>query len=93
MNVLVTGANGFLGRHIVSHLKKQGYFVKAMVRKTSNTQGMDKEILVYADLLTSDFEDITRNVDIVIHAAGIVKAKNMYDFYRIKLVCSSWWSP
>ena len=30
--VLVTGANGFLGRHLVAELLRRGYPVRALVR-------------------------------------------------------------
>lgn len=33
MNVLVTGATGFLGRHVVSHLLRKGYKVTAVARR------------------------------------------------------------
>jgi uncharacterized protein YbjT (DUF2867 family) len=32
--VLVAGATGYLGRHIVSRLKSDGYWVRALVRHT-----------------------------------------------------------
>lgn len=54
--VLVTGANGHLGFHIVAELVKRGYQVRASVRDLNNTsktnklKGLGAEI-VYADLL------------------------------------------
>jgi len=36
MKVLVTGATGLLGSHIVERLVAQGYQVRALARKTSD---------------------------------------------------------
>mgnify|MGYP006308425637 CR=1 FL=1 len=38
--VLVTGANGLLGSHIVRELLKRGYIVKVLVRKGSNLRAL-----------------------------------------------------
>jgi len=51
--VLVAGASGFVGSHIVRQLVRQGRRVRAMFRKTSNTravQDLNVEI-VYGDVL------------------------------------------
>ncbi len=83
MNILVTGASGFLGRHIVKRLKEMKYKVRAMVRQTSNTKGLNKDMLVYADISGKGLQDATKNIDVVIHSAGIVKARNIEDFYEV----------
>jgi len=54
--VLVTGANGHLGFHIVSELVKRGYHVRASVRDINNASKTNKlkklgAEVVYADLL------------------------------------------
>lgn len=41
MTVLVTGASGHIGAHVVQHLLAQGRAVKAFVRPTSNLQGLE----------------------------------------------------
>ena len=47
MKALVTGATGFIGANVVRELLRQGYVVKALVRKESNRkniQGLDIEV-------------------------------------------------
>ncbi|MBW6509348.1 MAG: NAD(P)H-binding protein, partial [Desulfuromonadales bacterium] len=71
--VLVTGATGFLGRRVVLQLVEQGFAVRALVRQTSNIQGLHLPGVefVYGDVTDPDsllpaFTDI----DYVIHAAA-----------------------
>lgn len=72
MNVLVIGANGHTGRHIVKELANSSqHFVRAMIRKTE--QAKDMEDLgarpIIADL-EQDFSYALENVNAVIFAAG-----------------------
>lgn len=49
MKAMVTGATGFIGANLVHGLIKQGYQVKALVRKESNREnieGLDIEVVV-----------------------------------------------
>lgn len=75
MKVLVTGATGFLGSHIVDSLKKNGHEVRALARRTSNLSHL-KEVgaeIVFGDV--GDYESLlaaVSGVDVVIHAAAIV---------------------
>ncbi len=74
MKILVTGATGFVGSNIVAVLLKQGYQVKALVRKTSEVERLKqkKVVLVYGDLLVpKTLEAATKNIEVIIHAAGI----------------------
>ncbi len=51
MRALVSGSNGFIGSHLVEALKKRGYSVTCLIRKTSNLnwlKGLDVEF-VYGD--------------------------------------------
>ncbi len=38
---LVIGASGFVGSHVTRHLVEAGESVRAMLRKTSSTKGID----------------------------------------------------
>lgn len=75
MKILVTGANGFLGRHVVAALLRRGHRVRALVRPAARLEGSewgDVET-IRADLrapgdLTPAFED----VDVLVHLAAAV---------------------
>jgi len=74
--VLVTGANGFVGSHVIDALLKAGYFVKAVVRNTwSNTpQGVE---LIVADISSPvDWSNALRDVTTIIHLAARVHQMN-----------------
>jgi UDP-glucose 4-epimerase len=74
VKVLVTGAGGFLGRHIVAALLRHGHTVRAMVRPAAKTDelGWPAEVDVYRGDLRSDRNLISAfaGVDAVIHAAA-----------------------
>ncbi|EQB38798.1 MULTISPECIES: SDR family oxidoreductase [Virgibacillus] len=71
MRVLVIGANGGVGRHIVTKLRAEGHEPIAMVRKESQLSDFEKNgwKAVLADL-ESDFESVFNQIDAVIFAAG-----------------------
>ena len=73
MKVLVTGASGFIGGHLVENLLSKGYTVIGMVRKTSKIDLL-KELgieLRYGDLTDPpSLVNVTRGVDAIIHLAA-----------------------
>jgi nucleoside-diphosphate-sugar epimerase len=72
-NILVTGANGFIGQALVRSLLNLGeYAVRATVR-SENTLGSHKNLRVFntGDLTTStDWRPIVNQVDTIIHCAA-----------------------
>jgi UDP-glucose 4-epimerase len=76
MKALVTGANGFLGRHVVSALQARGIEVRAMVRPAARLQELDwpSSVEVFrADLRTSgDLANAFEGIDVLIHLAAVV---------------------
>ncbi len=78
-HVLVTGASGFLGYHIVSAAIEQGMEVYAAVRKNSDVKHLENLPVKYVYLDYDDVQDLTNqlaenNIEYIIHAAGITKA-------------------
>lgn len=69
MRILVTGASGFIGRFLVSHLLDAGHEVLAIVRSEPQDFPAEAE-LIHADLKRPDWTDcLDRPVDIVVHLA------------------------
>ena len=72
ISVLVTGSDGFIGRHLVPYLAAQGYRVIAASR---NAPAFDDPNIVFArlpDLSTPfDWQPLLQDCDAVVHLAGI----------------------
>uniref|UniRef100_A0A7C6A9F4 NAD-dependent epimerase/dehydratase family protein n=1 Tax=candidate division WOR-3 bacterium TaxID=2052148 RepID=A0A7C6A9F4_UNCW3 len=84
--VLVTGANGFIGSHLVEGLLARGYPVRGLVRKTSNLEyltGLSLE-LCYGELTDrQSLYPAVKDIDYIFHTAGATKAKNKEDYAKI----------
>lgn len=72
--ILVTGAAGFLGRHVVATLRREGHNVRALVHPDEDVAPLqsDEDIeLVRADLLKADdLSSALAGVDVLIHLAA-----------------------
>jgi nucleoside-diphosphate-sugar epimerase len=89
MKILLTGANGFVGSHILEELTANNHNVSAVVRKTSNLKWINKNkvSLKYGSLEDENFlKEVVSDVDIVVHCAGIVRALNWDDYNNINVL-------
>jgi nucleoside-diphosphate-sugar epimerase len=80
MTVLVTGASGFVGSHIVAALQDNGASVRGLVRASSETALLRtwRVHLVQGDLLDLEsLRNATRGVETVYHAAGVVSGRRL----------------
>jgi nucleoside-diphosphate-sugar epimerase len=79
--ILVTGGTGFIGSHLLDRLADAGEPVRALVRrKTALPRGVEA---VSGDLATGEgLADAVRDVDTIIHIAGVIKALTPADYYR-----------
>ena len=85
MKVLITGATGFIGGHLLDHLISLGFSVRCLVRdasKANRLQGKGVEIVV-GDI--SDIESLNglcRDIDYVFHAAALVDDWGSWDDFE-----------
>ena len=86
-NVLVTGASGFIGRHLVRRLQARGMNVTCLVRRTSDIGALKKLgcRIVYGDVV-NDPENVTAAVqgnDLVFHLAASTHAVRARDLVEM----------
>ncbi|MBT6347285.1 MAG: NAD-dependent epimerase/dehydratase family protein [Nitrospina sp.] len=85
-HALVTGANGFIGSHLVDELLAAGCTVHGLVRKSSNLKWLDasRVQLHQVDLSCRDFKiPALENLNYIFHCAGLTKAKTRSDFFDV----------
>lgn len=84
--ILVTGANGFVGSHLVEALLEQDYRVRCMVRRSSDlTYVRDLPVdWAYADLDSGqDLRQACKGVDAVCHCAALTRALDEQTFMHV----------
>jgi uncharacterized protein YbjT (DUF2867 family) len=72
LTVLVVGATGSVGRHVVEEAVRQGHTTRALVRESSRTRRLDPSAtLVFGDLTRADtLTDALNGVDAVVFTQG-----------------------
>lgn len=87
--VLVTGAAGFVGRHIVEHLLGRGQVVFGFARHLPSSEISDRVTHYRGDLRNKEtVESVVRRSrpDIIYHFAGVTKSRNPIDFYYTNVI-------
>lgn len=88
LKILITGANGFVGSHIVEELLDKKYQVTCIVRKTSDLKWINSLPLSYkyGDLSDKNFVELcVKDADIIIHCAGTVRAFTKEEYFNVNV--------
>jgi dihydroflavonol-4-reductase len=81
----VTGANGFVGSHLVDYLLRKNFEVRCIVRKSSNLQwlaGKDVKIFDCGLFDKEGLRESFKDVNYIFHVAGVVKAKDEKGYFK-----------
>ena len=73
-SVAITGATGFIGRHVAADLLARGITVKAVIRPRSPHAAPPGTVAVTAPLEAAALREAFAGVDAVVHLAGVVAA-------------------
>src|SRR5262245_35405097 len=86
VTILVTGATGFVGSHLVDRLLERGNRLRCLVRKSSNLRYVkDPQInLVYGGLdHSTDWDQALEGVNTIYHVAGTTFARRADDYFTV----------
>jgi len=84
--ILVTGATGFIGSHLTELLLRKKYSVSCLARDPANLRwisGMDVDVKVGDCLKPETLADAVQQASVVIHAAGVTKARRAREYYDV----------
>jgi nucleoside-diphosphate-sugar epimerase len=102
-SVLVTGAGGFIGAHLVERLVRDGARVRALVRYNSrNERGtldwLDPEVVADVDVVLGELRDVesvagaTEGTEFVLHLGAQIAIPYSYvnprDFFEVNVLGS-----
>jgi nucleoside-diphosphate-sugar epimerase len=92
-NLLITGASGFIGSHLVEEALQQGFEVFAGIRPSSSKQYLQDERIHFSELNLSSpvllkeqlsaIKQLNGGFSYVIHNAGITRANSKADFFAV----------
>ncbi len=82
---VVTGANGFVGSHLVDLLLSKNFAVKCITRKSSNLRWLNRKNTEIYDCGLNDKSELSKvikNADYIFHVAGVVKSKSPDGYFK-----------
>jgi nucleoside-diphosphate-sugar epimerase len=85
LSVAVTGATGFIGRHLTAALVEEGIVVRAIVRPESTGNVVSGASIVRAPLAQSALREAFEGVDAVVHLAGVVNALDETEYTAVNV--------
>ncbi len=82
---VVTGANGFVGSHLVDYLLEKNFIVRCITRKSSDLRWLDGKNVEIFDCGLFDKDGLRRafkDANYIFHVAGVVKSKTPEGYFK-----------
>lgn len=84
LHIALTGATGFVGRHLVARLLAEGHEVSALVRDNAQANLDPRVKTVVGDLSSAAaLAELMSGADVLIHVAGAIMAMNRAAFFDV----------
>ena len=85
MRILVTGATGFIGQHLVERLIKEKHTIYAVVRRKPNDYLVKKfqgkgVTIIFSDVKRLNKINLPTKIDWIFHLAALVDVTNQYSY-------------
>lgn len=80
LRVLVAGATGYLGRHVVAELARRGHFVRALVRDRARAPSEAAEVVVGQVTEPATLAGAADGIDVVFSSVGITRQRDGLTF-------------
>ncbi len=86
MNILITGATGLLGGHLIKELQRRGEHIRALVLPVENADALLRQGV---EVVRGDITDVAtlpaavKNIDLVYHLAGMMGVWRPLADYRL----------
>ncbi len=88
LSVALTGASGFIGGVLATHLRKKGHRVRALIRSPADQRSLET-IGVESFLGTLEEPEsigsLIQECDVVIHCAGAIRGRHRQDFHKVNV--------
>jgi nucleoside-diphosphate-sugar epimerase len=84
--VAVTGATGFIGRHLVVALARAGWRIRLLLRREPDVpqwRGLGLQVVAGALADEAAMSRLVEGVDAVVHVAGLIKAARREQFFSV----------
>ena len=86
--ILITGASGFVGSHLVEEALDRNLDVYAGIRKSSSREFLQDERLNFVELDFNNTDQMAnllkrKQFDYIIHNAGVVTAPKLSDYWTV----------
>lgn len=88
MRALLTGATGFVGRHVAVRMAAAGHVLRCLVRSPERARHLEAagHELAVGGLLDDDvLREAARDVDAVVHVAGLIAARSREEMRRVNV--------